>query len=221
MDQRLASGSFYVVNRIDAKERYEDTLRPIHALPSRGACAVFLAVEYIRRMRGGSQAHLVRCEDEDYYVVKFQNNPQGPRILANELLGTRLAARLGLPVAAAAVVEVSEDLVRNTEELVMQFGQGRAACQPGLCFGSRYPGDPASLVVYDLLPEERLRKVGNLADFAGMLVFDKWTCNTDGRQVIFFRAAKCAPYQALMVDQGFCFNASEWDFPDAPLRGFY
>ena len=49
-------------------------------------------------MRGGAQSHLMRCSDEAYYVVKFQNNPQGVRILANELLGTRLAARLGLRV---------------------------------------------------------------------------------------------------------------------------
>ena len=46
-----------------------------------------LAVEEIRRMRGGAQAHLMRCADDNYYVVKFQNNPQGRRILANELLG--------------------------------------------------------------------------------------------------------------------------------------
>ena len=24
-----------------------------------------------------------------------------------------------------------------------------------------------------------------------------------------------------MIDNGFCFNAGEWDFPDAPLRGLY
>jgi hypothetical protein len=24
-----------------------------------------------------------------------------------------------------------------------------------------------------------------------------------------------------MVDQGFCFNAGEWNYPDAPLRGLY
>jgi hypothetical protein len=28
-------------------------------------------------------------------------------------------------------------------------------------------------------------------------------------------------YRALMIDQGFCFNAGEWNFPDAPLRGLY
>src|SRR5258708_14165641 len=64
------------------------------------------ALEYCRRMRGGTQAHLMRCSDEKYYVVKFPNNPQGIRILANELLGGRLAARLVLPLAVAPVVTV-------------------------------------------------------------------------------------------------------------------
>jgi hypothetical protein len=54
-----------------------------------------------------------------------------------------------------------------------------------------------------------------------MLVFDKWTCNTNGRQAIFLRAQGEPRYRALMIDQGFCFNAGEWNFPDAPLRGLY
>ena len=54
-----------------------------------------------------------------------------------------------------------------------------------------------------------------------MLVFDKWTCNTNGRQAIFFRHEGEARYRAQMIDQGFCFNAGEWNFPDAPLRGLY
>src|SRR5882724_10916708 len=61
------------------------------------------ALEQIRRMRGGSQPHLMRCSDGSYYVVKFQNNPQDRRILVNEWLGTALAARLGLPTTRIAV----------------------------------------------------------------------------------------------------------------------
>jgi hypothetical protein len=186
-------------------------------------------------MRGGAQAHLLRCEDDQYHIVKFQNNPQGVRILANELLGSRLAARIGLPVPAAAVVEVSEYFVKHTEELNIQLARSRTVCKPGPSFGSRYPGHPAAVVVYDFLPEEQLRAVQNISAFAGMLAFDKWTCNTNGRQAVFFRApgraAGAAPhqiaapsqsaYRALMIDQGFCFNAADWGFPDAPLRGIY
>ena len=202
-----------------------------------------VAVEQVRRMRGGAQSHLMRCDDGGYYVVKFQNNPQGVRVLANELLGTRLAARIGIPVPAAEVVTVGEELIRLTEDLVMQLGRGRAACRPGKQFGSRYPGSPAETAVSDFLPEEQLREVANLEDFCGVFAFDKWTCNTNGRQAIFFRtpvrgpreevrgvkeddgAAGSGPpdkgYRAVMIDQGFCFNAGEWNFPDAPLRGLY
>ena len=67
------------------------------------------ALEQIRRMRGGAQSHLMRCSDGNYYVVKFQNNPQHRRILVNELLGTRLASRLGLPTTPVTAVEVGED----------------------------------------------------------------------------------------------------------------
>lgn len=200
---------------------------------------MLFATEQIRRMRGGAQSHLMRCSDGHYYVVKFQNNPQHRRILVNELLGTRLAGRLGLPTTPVAVVHVSEELIRLTPELSMEMPRSRVPCQAGLQFGSRYPGDPRRLTLHDFLPDEQLRGVENLHDFAGMLVFDKWTCNTNGRQTIFFREEARRPileedgtesgedrreereYRAAMIDQGFCFNAGEWNYPDAPLRGLY
>jgi hypothetical protein len=124
-----------------------------------------LAIEQIRRMRGGAQSHLMRCSDEGYYVVKFQNNPQGLRILANELLGTRLAARLGLRVPEADIVDVREDLIANTEDMVVQLGRGRAPCKAGKQFGSRYPGKPAETAVFDFLPDEQLQGLSILRTF--------------------------------------------------------
>jgi hypothetical protein len=224
------------------------------------------ALEQIRRMRGGAQSHLMRCSDGYYYVVKFQNNPQHRRILVNELLGTRLASRLGLPTAPVEVVEVGAELIRLTPELSIELPRSRTPCAAGLQFGSRYPGDPRQMALHDFLPDEKLREVENLHDFAGMLVFDKWACNTNGRQTVFFEEAaraggvtsdKVTPgaatggltqgevargtsprgeglgdrareeagrgraYRTVMIDQGFCFNAGEWNFPDAPLRGLY
>ena len=70
------------------------------------------ALEHIRRMRGGAQPQLMRCDDGGYYVVKFLDNPQHPRVLANEWLAWQLASKLGLPVppplGAAAPVEAGE-----------------------------------------------------------------------------------------------------------------
>ena len=72
-------------------------------------------------MRGGAQSHLMRCSDGLYYVVKFQNNPQHRRILVNELPGTRLAGRLGMPPVPIEIVEVSEELIQLTPELDMEL----------------------------------------------------------------------------------------------------
>ena len=81
------------------------------------------AVEHLRRLRGGAQSHLMRCEDGHYYVVKFQNNPQGVRILANEMLAAKLALALELPVSEPEMVEVSDWLVEHTPEHVYTVGR--------------------------------------------------------------------------------------------------
>jgi hypothetical protein len=139
------------------------------------------------------------------------------------MLGTRSAQRLGLPTPPVEIIDVSEDLIRLTPELCMEMPRQRIPCRPGPQFGSRYPGDPLGLPLLDFLPDPQPEKVVNLGDFAGMLVFDKWTCNTNGRQTLFRRTQDeaQAPYKPIMIDQRFCFNAGEWNFPDAPLRGLY
>jgi hypothetical protein len=179
------------------------------------------AVQQIRRMRGGAQSHLMLASDGHLYVVKFQNNPQHPRVLANELLATRLAEAVGLSVPATEVVEVSEWLIENTPELHMDLGRERERCRGGLQFGSRYVGGLMPGQVMDYLPEEQLGEVRNLAEFAGMLAIDKWTCNSNGRQAVFHRKPREKRYTATFVDQGHCFHAGDWKFVDTPLRGVY
>jgi hypothetical protein len=179
------------------------------------------AVQHVRKMRGGAQAHLMRADDGNFYVVKFQNNPQHLRVLANELLATRLAESVGLPVPVTEIVEVREWLVENTPELRMELSGLSSRCQPGLQFGARYVCDPAEGQVFDYLPESMLPKVKNLATFAGMLVADKWLGNANGRQAVFWKKTAERKYTATFIDQGYCFNAGEWNFPDSALRGVY
>jgi len=54
-----------------------------------------------------------------------------------------------------------------------------------------------------------------------MLALDKWTGNCNGRQAVFDRKPRERKYRATFIDQGYCFNAGEWNFPDTPLRGVY
>jgi hypothetical protein len=180
------------------------------------------AVQAIRRMRGGAQSQLMLGADGNLWVVKFKNNAQHLRVLANELIVTRMAEAVGLSVPKSDVVEVSEWLIANSSEMVVDRGRGvRERCASGLQFGSRFVGGLMPGQVVDYLPEQQMDEVRNLAEFAGMLVVDKWTGNCNGRQAVFERRPRERRYRATFIDQGFCFNAGEWTFPDAPLRGVF
>jgi hypothetical protein len=187
-----------------------------------------LAVEHIRRMNGGAQSHLMRCDDDSFYVVKFKNNPQHLRTLANEMFATRLAARMGICVPQLDVVEVRSSLIEHTPALVMEIPTGRLPCAAGRQFGSKFPGNPSTLTIYDFMPDQHLDRVQNIDDFLGMFVLDKWMCQTDKRQAIFVQQSNPGTdgtsdktYLAMMIDEGFCFNGGNWNFPDAPLRSIY
>ena len=180
------------------------------------------AVQAIQRMRGGAQSQLMLGADGALWVVKFQNNPQHLRVLANELIATRLAEGVGLTVPKCDVVEVSGWLVENSPGMVVEHGRGRVErCAAGLQFGSQFVGGLMPGQVVDYLPESQMGELRNGREFAGMLTVDKWAGNCNGRQAVFERKPRERKYRAVFVDQGFCFNAGEWTFPDVPLRGVF
>lgn len=179
------------------------------------------AVQHIRRMRGGAQSHLMLASDDNFYVVKFLNNPQHPRVLTNELIASHLAQILGLPVPAIEVIDVSKELIADTDALRIQMGCGEEPCSVGPQFGSRFVGSLIPGRAADYLPEGEMARLSNLGDFLGMLVFDKWTSNADGRQAVFHRRSIKERFRATFIDYGFCFNAGEWRLTDEPLQGAY
>jgi len=147
-------------------------------------------------MRGGAQSHLMRAFDGNFYVVKFLNNPQHPRVLVNEWIATHLAARIGLPVPVPVVVDVGEWLIRKTPELHIQLGGHIAPRQAGSQFGSQYVINPIEGHVFDYMPESLLRpsagRVRNIEVFAGMLAFDKWSATPTGARLFIGSAAASA-----------------------------
>jgi len=178
------------------------------------------AVQHLRPLRGGAQSHLLKASDGACYVTKFQNNPQHIRVLANEMLATNLGLALGLPMPRVEVIEVPDGLIERTENLRINIGGSRIPCRSGKQLGSLYVGSQSPDMTFDYLPHELLQKVVNVGDFAQVLVLDKWACNSDGRQAVFCRKTlRSQRHYATFIDQGYCFNAGEWTFPDCPLRG--
>jgi hypothetical protein len=180
------------------------------------------AVLHVKGLRGGAQSKLLHGSDGNLYVVKFQNNPQGKRVLANELLATHLARALGLPVPEFEVIHVSHELIEATPELRIEFAGQSLPCLPGRQFGSRYVlPSLASGQVLDGVPRSLLPKIRNLDAFLGMLVFDIWTFNSDNRQGVFYKNHSQRKYTVAFIDHGYCFNALKWNFHDAALWGIY
>ncbi len=182
-------------------------------------------------MRGGAQSHLIETDDGCFYVVKFRNNPQHQRVLINESVASVLLRYLQIAAPEVAVVSVSAEFLKANPDVALEQGAARVEVEPGWHFGSAFPGHPDCVAVYDFIPDALLRDVVNLREFLGMLAFDKWAANADGRQCVFFRArvaqspaGRDAPRQgfmAWMIDEGFAFNGPYWDFPDSPLQGLY
>jgi len=164
-------------------------------------------VEFIRKMRGGAQSILVRCDDSKYYVVKMLCNPQGPNVLGNEYLGSRLATELGLPVPCSIGVQISKTFLESRPEAWFETVSGCEIPNAGLHFGSRYLGSPyGECRPSDYLSPSRISTVSNRSDFLGVLVFDVWANNQDSRQAIFLGNSTDRFLKAIFVDYGHMFG---------------
>ncbi len=190
------------------------------------------ARRFLRRMRGGAQAHLLEADDGRSYVVKFLENPQHRRILVNEWIAGGILPYLRVACPETRLIELSPGFLRDNPEVAIQLGSTRREVLPGWHFGSLFPGNPITQAIYDFIPDSLLPKVANRADFLGTLVFDKWCANADSRQAIFFRARLGdwlanpesplkVGFVAQMIDHGYIFNGPHWEFNDSPLQGLY
>jgi hypothetical protein len=191
------------------------------------------ARHFIRKMRGGAQAHLLEADDGHCYIVKFQNNPQHRRILVNEWIAGEILSHLQISSPEQRMISVSPEFLGKNPEVGMMTGTRRIPVEPGWHFGSRHPGTPQSTAIYDFIPDALLGQVANAEQFLASLVFDRWVANADGRQAIFFRAQlkdwlarpgippRKMGFVALMIDHGFAFNGPHWDFPESAVTGLY
>ena len=186
--------------------------------PQNISTSLLVATGHIRTMRGGAQSHLLTANDGQAYVVKFANNPQSLRVLANEWLGCSIGRALGLTIPEPAILYVPKELTESSPSLVMHISNLTLRCSHGLAFGSRFISKGP---VFDFLPDSALSQVENMREFAGVFALDKWLCNCDGRQVVYCASERGREFRAHFIDFGFCFNAGEWNFPDTALRGIY
>ena len=123
--------------------------------------------------------------------MKFRNNPQHRRILVNEWISAVFLKYL--QITTPQKIRRNRGPQRRIPRTKSRRAHSawlkkKAGIEPGWHLDYAYPGDPNRTAVYDFIPDLLLDKVVNLADFLGVLVFDKWAGNADSRQSIFYRA---------------------------------
>src|SRR5213593_2329251 len=118
--------------------------------PQNIATSLLVATDYIHAMKGGAQSHMLTANDGHAYVVKFANNPQSLRVLANEWLGCSIGRALGLTIPEPAILYVPATLVESSPSLVIRLSSSTLKCSYGMAFGSRFISEGE---IFDYLPE--------------------------------------------------------------------
>ena len=174
----------------------------------------------VRRMRGGSQSFTVLGDDGQFYVAKFQGNPQGTRTLVNEWIGSNLLTRLGITTPKVRILRLLDRV--DGEDLFFSTPDGRRKIFAGLHLGSLCPVNPDRVAIYDLLPATVIEKLlVNGSDFAKAYIFDCWAGHADRRQAIFFRNPNRKGFVAGVIDNGMLFGGRHWKLFTAPAVCLY
>jgi hypothetical protein len=148
---------------------------------------------------GGSQPHLFETS-AGQLMVKVSNNPQGSRVLVNELVGGACLDWLGVDHPVGRVVQVPQHVIDDSPGAQFNDGPPLAA---GLAFGSEYWQSDAQGTVDPKL-------LVNNDDIAGTMVLDTWIKNHDGRQYRVRAATEPGKYQFIPLDQGHLFGSPDW-----------
>ena len=143
-------------------------------------------------------------------AVKFQQNPQGPRMLINEWMGYNLAELLGIRHAPYGLVQVPADALPDDGRLLIRDDDGdEVTLLPGVHFYSQWlsPAD-------DLKPED-LGLAGMVADvsmLAGVAVLDallgQWDRKPLNPNLLIVREhGRSSLY---LMDMGMAFGSAIW-----------
>ena len=176
-----------------------------------------------RRMRGGTQALLVRDQAGNAYVAKCVGNPQGTRTLINEWIVSRLLKHLRVSTPAVHALRIERG-IPGDHLLEFEVGNKKIPVSDGVHLGSQCPADPARKAIFDFLPRRLLHKVVNLPDLILSFTFDRWVNQTDSRQAIFIRERSPDPggkFRAYLIDHGLSFGGSRWEMSEGGLKGLY
>jgi hypothetical protein len=172
--------------------------------------SILTVTSVVRAQQGGSQSRLVTCNDGKTYVLKMHPNPQGPNLLANELLGSILLHGLGFLAPRWKQLTINLKTIRLFPDLAMCAADGGftfPAC--GLHFGSEYLGGP-EYHLSDVLPKSRWNRIRSTSQLLPIYLFDVWASQQDERQYIHHKMWDANVYDTYFIDNGHLFGGPMW-----------
>ncbi|WP_343215082.1 HipA family kinase [Evansella tamaricis] len=127
------------------------------------------AISHIKKLgRGGSKTfpQLFECEDGQVYVVRPMLGSNN-RPLINELVSSKLADLIGLPIPAYQTIYVTKGIIKENKPL------NDIGMLPGIHFGCQYIKDAVPPSTKTICSCENANKLFD------MFVFDQWINNCD------------------------------------------
>src|SRR6266508_3165684 len=155
--------------------------------------------------RGATCPQRFALDDGRQVFVKFSQNPQGERVLANEFICSRFAALVGAPVPEVMLVEVPDDLLDEARLAAACPSSFMGGIHAGAVVLSGAEAVPISKI------ESTVRSVVNAADWAALEIFDQIVKRDDKIEIITYRKLDGRRYFA-SIDYGFSFGGTpDWD----------
>lgn len=160
--------------------------------------------------RGGSQPQRFMLDSGlDLCAVKFQQTPQGHRVLCNEWLGHRLAQFLDIRVPRYGLVEVPPQALPLGGLQVPDGAGGLATFQPGIHFYSQWLQPAGELAPGDLRTSSLFSDIPMLAGVVLLdMLLDNWDRELNNPNLMVSRTSGAS--QIYLVDTGNAFGGPFW-----------
>lgn len=161
-------------------------------------------VQYIRKLEGKSNAHLITFNDGNDYVVKFLQRGF-EKSLANEWVAYCLGRYLGVPIPYSKLVEIPQDFR-------MDFIDYENIIPTQFQFASLYiPGCKNGHEV------QSIKNLVNKESLASIIVFDYWLQNRDRtKKNILLKEDGDSSFQIWAIDHAEVFNSYNWRTTEIP-----
>lgn len=171
---------------------------------------MLMAVEYLGKVGVGvTLPQFFRANDDNNYVVKFQNNRLCSRVIVSELFAAKIGKIMGLCFPPSDIIEIDQQILNKNPSL-LEIG-----LSSGQHFASRY------LDHAEYVGKDRLCKAINTSEMAGVILFDHMFHNADRakNQKNLLLRLEDENYRVYAIDNSHLFRSSRWTIDSFNILG--